>query len=261
MDLGASVHGEDVIAKIREAAPYRDVVFYSARQPAADLRKLVFEKGIEGVYCTSREELIDEVVAIFESLIRKVLDLDHTRGIVMGATCDIDHTVNQCLLAIYEQLDGKGQQALIAEALKRMQEKLKQWTKQIAKIEANATIAAVMEAHVHFTSNDRLRMLKGLVEDAAFEKYAGTADVLGKYIQSVVPERNTMAHVRPALKGKVRTVTNAAGDELGAQELRELRRLILGFRQDFYALLAVLRPLDGVDTSQASAPADREKTV
>ena len=42
------------------------------------------EAGIEGIYCAERENLPDEVIGVFESLIKKVLDLDHTRGIVMG---------------------------------------------------------------------------------------------------------------------------------------------------------------------------------
>lgn len=253
-DLGTNIHGEQVIAKIREAAPYRDILFYSAQKPTAELRRLIFENGIEGIYCASREGLIDEVVDIFESIIKKVLDLDHTRGIIMGATCDIDHTVNECLIAIYEVLDGKGQEELLAEALERVQEKLKQWTRQVEKIKADASMAEVMEAHVYFTSNDRLRMLKGLLEKDPMKGQAATGAALGKYIRAVVPERNTMAHVLPAVKGKARTVLNAAGQELGVQELRELRRSILGFRQDFYTLLAELKATPKAVSSQSVPP-------
>ena len=60
-DLGGQVQGQDVIAAIRDAVPYKDVVFYSAQNPANTLRRLAFEKGVEGIYCASREELVDEV--------------------------------------------------------------------------------------------------------------------------------------------------------------------------------------------------------
>ena len=59
---------------------------YSANNDAKELRKLAFEANLEGVYCASRVELVDEVLGVFDSLVKKVLDLDHTRGIVMGAT-------------------------------------------------------------------------------------------------------------------------------------------------------------------------------
>src|SRR5580698_10169634 len=80
-DLGSGAHGEAAIAEIRDAIRYKDVVFYSAQNPAETLRELAFKTGLEGVYCTSREGLVEEVLGVFESLVKKVLDLDHTRGI------------------------------------------------------------------------------------------------------------------------------------------------------------------------------------
>src|SRR5258708_38766327 len=41
-DLGGHMHGETAIAQIREAIPYKDVVFYSANNDASQLRKLAF---------------------------------------------------------------------------------------------------------------------------------------------------------------------------------------------------------------------------
>lgn len=61
-DLGNNLQGQDVIASIRETVRYKDVVFYSAQTPTDELRRLAFEKGLEGVYCAIREELVDEVL-------------------------------------------------------------------------------------------------------------------------------------------------------------------------------------------------------
>ena len=124
-DLGGGVHGQDVIERVREVAQYKDVVFYSAQTPAAELRRLAFDKGLEGVYCARREELVDEVLGVFESLVKKVLDLDHTRGIVMGATSDIDHMVHSSLIHMESRLDHEGKKALVAEAVKRVQARVK----------------------------------------------------------------------------------------------------------------------------------------
>jgi hypothetical protein len=247
-DLGGGVHGEDVIARIREAVPYKDVVFYSAQHPAAALRKLAFDNGIEGVYCASREELIDEVLGVFESLVKKVLDLDHTRGIVMGATSDIDHMVNECLVVIHERLDGAGQQALVKEALERIDEKLKDWTKGVEKLRNKATMTTVLEAHVYFTANDRVRMLSRVIEGEMFKVHAGAGAVLGKYIKEVVPERNKLGHAVLVAKGKPQAVVNVEGEEVSLERMRDLRRLILGLRQDFRNLLDALRGQGDADS-------------
>jgi hypothetical protein len=126
-DLGGGVHGQDAIGAIRETVPFKDVVFYSAQTPADALRKIVFESGFEGVYCASREELVSEVLGVFESLVKKVLDLDHTRGIVMGATSDIDHMVNECLVAIHLQLDDTGKATMLKYAIGYIDTRIKRF--------------------------------------------------------------------------------------------------------------------------------------
>ena len=54
-------------------------------------------------------------MGVFDFLVKKVLDLDHTRGIVMGATSDIDFIVNECLVMI-EKIDVAGKDAMLKEA-------------------------------------------------------------------------------------------------------------------------------------------------
>ena len=144
-DLGGGVHGQDVIERIRQVAQYKDVVFYSAQTPAADLRRLAFDKGLEGIYCASREGLVDEVVGVFESLVKKVLDLDHTRGIVMGATSDIDHMIHSCLLHIEAKLDDAGKKVLVEQAIKRVQERVKDIAKQGEKLGAATNVTTIID--------------------------------------------------------------------------------------------------------------------
>jgi hypothetical protein len=251
-DLGDGVHGEDAIATIRETVRYKDVVFYSALNPADKLRTLASDKGIEGVYCSDRAELVDEVVGVFDSLVKKVLDLDHTRGIVMGATSDIDHMVNECLVAVHGKLDGEGQQAMIGEALARIDEKFKQLGKRVEKLRKAATITDMLEAHLIFTANDRLRMLGQALERDMFRAHGGAQVTIGTYIEKVVPGRNDLGHVVLIAKGKPKAVATREGKHVGLEEMRELRRLILILREEFRDLLEALR---GQGETAASGPA------
>lgn len=238
-DLGAGVHGQDVISKVRQVAQYKDVVFYSAQTPAAELRKLAFETGLEGIYCASREGLVDEVLGVFESLVKKVLDLDHTRGIVMGATSDIDHMVHSCLILIEAKLDDAGKKDLVAQAVKRVQERVKDITKQGAKLEAATTVSTILEAHMIFGANDRLRMLGRLL--GADATHAQAAEKVKAYMDNVVPERNALGHMVLAPEGKPQAVATSEGNQKSLEEMRNLRKLILGLREDFRALADALK--------------------
>jgi len=154
-----------VIEKIREFSQYKDVVFYSAQTPAAELRRLAFDKELEGIYCATREELVDEVLGVFESLVKKVLDLDHTRGIVMGATSDIDHMVHSCLRHIEAKQDDVDKKALVDQAIKRAQERVKDIAKKGKELNTATDIATILNAHMIFGANDRLRLLRSLLKD------------------------------------------------------------------------------------------------
>jgi hypothetical protein len=238
-DLGGGVHGQDVIKRVREVAPYKDVVFYSAQTPASELRRLAFDAGLEGIYCARREELVDEVFGVFESLVKKVLDLDHTRGIVMGATSDIDHIVHACLIHIETTFDAAGKKKLLAQLVERVQERVKDITRLGAKLESATTVATVLEAHMIFTANDRLRTLRRLLEADA--KHAPAATTVKDYMEKILRGRNELGHMVLAPEGKPQSVATAEGKQVSLEEMRDLRRLILGLREEFRSLAEALK--------------------
>jgi hypothetical protein len=252
-DLGGQVQGQDVIAAIRDAVPYKDVVFYSARKPVDELRQLAFEKGVEGIYCASREELVDEVLGVFESLVKKVLDLDHTRGIVMGATSDIDYMVNQCLGEIQSQSDEDGRATLLKQALRYIDKRVEDLNETAAKLKDVTSLSELFEAHMILTSNDRLRLLASAFKAEILQPHKGFRQAVVDYQQKVVPKRNDLGHVVLVPDGKILTLTDSKGKVMSLKETRELRRLILALRGDFRKLLLALR--GNVANATAPAPA------
>jgi hypothetical protein len=240
-DLGGNLEGQDAIAAIREVVLYKDIVFYSARNPADTLRKLAFEKGVEGIYCASREELVEEVLGVFESLVKKVLDLDHTRGIVMGATSDIDSMVNECLAAIHAQSDDEGKQALLGQALSYIDLKIKELAETAQQLKQATGLPELFEAHLLFTAYDRLRILAGALKVKTLEPHKIYRKSVTSYQQEVVPKRNVLGHVARVLKGETYVLADGKGTVFSLEETRKLRQLILGLRADFRNLRDALQ--------------------
>ncbi len=260
-DLGEEVEGQDVIATIREAVPYKDVVFYSAQNPANKLRELASRRGVEGVYCAIRIELVEEVLGVFESLVKKVLDLDHTRGIVMGATSDIDYMVNECLLSVHGVLDGPRQKDMLAEAVALIDARFDTLTKRAAALKDATTIDALFGAHLIFTASDRLRILSRYLKSESFNTHASYRPTLTKYMEQVVPERNSLGHIVMVPKGKPQAVVDAQGKQISLEETRKLRRLILELRGDFRRLLLSLQERGGTTVSDSGAGAGGSKEI
>ncbi|MGQ5369589.1 hypothetical protein ACULLZ_01660 [Xanthomonas arboricola pv. corylina] len=168
-----------------------------------------------------------------------MLDLDHTRGIVMGATSDIDHMIHSCLIHIEEKLDDAGKKALVDLAIERVQERVKDIAKKGEKLGAATNIATVLEAHMIFGANDRLRMLRRLLEaDAA---HAQSVATIRSYMDNVVPDRNVLGHMVLAPKGRPQAVVNIEGKQINLDDMRTLRKTILGLREDFRVLMDALK--------------------
>ncbi len=239
-DLGNNVKGQDVIERIRQVVRYKDVIFYSSLTPVAELRQLAFNQKLEGVYCASKGELVEEVIGVFDALVKKVLDLDHTRGIVMGATSDIDHLVNTCLSMAHTKLDDEGKRKFVDEALRRITDKVKNVTKQGERIKNEPSVEALFKAHMVFTSDDRLRMLANILEMETFRGHAGANRTITSYRDDVVPVRNKLGHMVLAPEGKPQAVETTEGKQVSLDEMRNLRKKILGLREDFRVLADAL---------------------
>jgi hypothetical protein len=238
-DLGVGARGDTGLIDVRNAFPYKDIVFYSSQ--GNNLLKLVADKKIQGIFCSTRDNLPDSVIGAFSALVKKVLDIDHSRGIVMGATSDIDHHINDCLTSLFSLEDT----TLIKHALetigKQMNKKRTDFDKSEAQIKALTRIADIMEKHHVYTSADRLKLLGKLLTKIG--GYTGECEAMKLYNDKTIPQRNDLAHVRVQHTGFSRKLIDRNGNELTSEQMRVLRSALLNHQEMFEALAVKLKPI------------------
>src|ERR1700683_4588896 len=212
--LGGGREGQEAILAIRDRLQYKDVVFYSGSNDTDALRKLAFDAGLEGVYCASRDILVDEVTGVFDSLVKKVLDLDHTRGIVMGATSDIDQMILETVAVAHDKLGAPEQQKMIADAIGIIEQRLQEHSAALLKLQGTPTLAALKEAHIVFTANDRVRILTRALQLEQFAAHQGSRASVTQYMGEVVPLRNRLGHRVLTPEGKPTAISIGAGEQM-----------------------------------------------
>lgn len=237
---GDEVRGQTVIQVIREKIPFKDIVFYSGETEIGQLRKFAYEAAVEGIFFSRRGDLVDEVKDVFDSLVKKVLDLDHTRGIVMGATSDIDFIVNECLKHAHGKLDAAGQKSLVASALKLINGQMAKLREQVDGLRGVESLDPLFEAHGVFQSYDRLRLLAGILKLDAFVAHKGARESVTGYMEQVVPYRNIFAHTI-AEPGAPKKILDNKGKAIDLDRAREIRQAILNLRREFRGLLDALQ--------------------
>jgi len=228
-DLGRGTPGDEGLVQVRSQFAYKDIVFYSAR--ASDISTLVAEKNVQGVYCSTRHDLPDTVEGVFLALVKKVLDIDHSRGIVMGASSDIDYQVNECLRELFDKGNDVAKKAsleLISSSMKKIRTRIEKAYQKIAGI---SHIAELFDHHLVYTSNDRLNLLRKLLEGK--RTFTTQLSLMKKYATKTIPKRNDLAHLRVQRRGFSRKLINRAGQELTSEQMRQLRLDFLELQEMF----------------------------
>lgn len=240
-DFGGGPDGEYGLGMVRDSFPYKDIVFYSAQVPQ-QLEDIVARNKLPGVFCCHRDNLPDTVVGVFETLVKKVLDIDHCRGIAMGATSEIDGFVSKSLQDLLGR-DGKiiveEASKIVADQLKDIQDRFKKGCDRIAQAKA---ISEIFELHHIYTSAHRLRLFRKILEKLGLHE--AERELMIKYEAETVPKRNDLAHVTVVRNGFARTIFDRNGKELTTDDMQALRVALLENHELFEGVLNSLSTSD-----------------
>lgn len=192
-DLGTGKGGEVALAAVRERFPYKDLIFYSATD-TEKLRSIAFNSKIDGIHFSTRLSLVDDTSKVIGNLLRKTLDLDHMRGVVMSATSDIDYMVEKSLFAVYDRLEDDKKPELIKKMVCALRTKLERYQKEIDKAEQKNSFESIVKLKHLFTAFDRLSVLLEELEIWAVDSSSEYLDQGKVYQNDVIPRRNKLAH-------------------------------------------------------------------
>lgn len=248
-DLGSGSGGELALGQIKRLMPYKEVVFYSSRA-TADLRKLAYDEGVEGVYCANRTSLAETITGVFDALVKKVLDINHCRGIILGATSDVDDVVNGILSTIAGSGNGEDQAYFLQMAMERIDEALKRFQLQRDQLADQASFEEILRNHQYFTSADRLRLLIALHDRKLQKTQPALRKAIGRYLDSIPRVRNMFGHARLTPGQQLPALRGFGEQRVDPETLREVRRELVKFRDTFHELASLLCPEDPVPGDQ-----------
>lgn len=240
--LGGGHDGATLARRLRQSFRDTDVVFYSSVS-AKELRRLIFEQDIDGIFSVSREHLTDRVNGIIQGQLRRMLDLNHMRGLVMAATSDLDMAMVECLEVVQQILHPGNGAAAFAEAIaQRVSEGLRRKANEIDGLGRKKQLAKLLR-EPSFGAYLRWEVLKEEVVKLA-DKVSERQfiDHLDKYNTDVIGPRNDFAH-RKAVVRDGKLLLEGRDQPLDQDSMRALRLRILDHSDNLRGLLVILREL------------------
>ncbi|RSU48167.1 response regulator [Sphingobium yanoikuyae] len=240
--LGGGHDGAVLARRLRQSFRDTDVVFYSSEH-ANTLRKLIFDQGIDGVFCVNREHLTDRVNGIIQGQLRRMLDLNHMRGLVMAATSDLDMAMVDCLEVVQQVLHpGDGATVFATAIAQRVSTGLRKKADEIDDLGTKGKLAKLLR-EPSFGAFLRWGVLKEEVSklaDRVSERQF--IEHLEKYNTDVIGPRNDFAHRKAEVRdGKL--LLEGRDQPLDQDSMKALRLRILDHADNLRGLLVTLREL------------------
>jgi hypothetical protein len=189
--LGGDSSGEKIASKFRAKLPSLDILFYSGKENAENLRQLIAGENVDGINCVGRNNLAEGTYTVIENIINRSYKISTLRGLILNSVCEMDHMIREILYK-YSAADKTQMGEVKNEAIKTISYN----TTQQQKILMGAK-------SIEDLLNDK-RMMSGKLF-SIFEKIKGKLKLsqqqlilLRSYRKDILDLRSTAAHAKEA---------------------------------------------------------------
>lgn len=186
--------GAKVADRLRRDLQYTDMVFYSSI-PEANLHDELAKKSVSGVFITRRLDLDNALTGIANTVIRKVVDLNHMRGIVMAEVAEMDVRMQDTLAGAFRCISNPCIDKAISRTGERLREFLSETIDTLDQYVSNGNFHDAVEDSRLFSSMQKYRALKRIAECLP-EHFREAKDILRNYGNDIIQKRNMLAHVK-----------------------------------------------------------------
>lgn len=185
-------HGDKIIERLRRFELYTDIIFYS--QNGEDkVRESLQQKAVEGVYCSgrNREDFEEKVTNVIKSNIKKVLDLNNMRGIVIAKAADLDLIMDDIIIKKVANADEKETEEIKKLARKKVVRSLQDRLGSAERHDIENDFEIFIRKQESFT---RWRLVKNICNRT--ENLREFEQIISDYNDEIISVRNKMAHLK-----------------------------------------------------------------
>ena len=183
--------GAVVAARLRGALQYTDMIFYSSI-PEADLHQLLADQKVQGVFVANRPELASALVGLADTIIGKVVDITHMRGLAMAEVADMDVVMEQAIKnAFASHLLPSG---VVNNTVKALRRSLNDMLGNIPMdLDAHGLSSLVSDGS--FTSDHKYRSIRRIAKKLS-DRPLRDLQTLSSFQNEVLKKRNILAHAK-----------------------------------------------------------------
>lgn len=223
--------GNEIAPKIRSLFPSTTILFYSGSVGEEDLRLLIAEKNVEGVYCSARTRFIERTGELIDQTARALDRLSGMRGLSMRVVSECDAIMKQSMLLMCERDNTCAErvQELDKDVLEHMDEMKNKYTKTQAgtlqdRFDSRAVDSAKLHKHFRRLTETATKQpdIFGLSHEQV-DRLRELRKQTAQYDIKVLRKRNILGHVVEVKSDKGWALNDTS--EITIQDFPEIRQI------------------------------------
>lgn len=183
--------GAVVAARLRGALQYTDMIFYSSI-PEADLHQLLADQKVQGVFVANRPELASALVGLADTIIGKVVDITHMRGLAMAEVADMDVVMEQAIKNAFAS--NLLPPDVVNDTVEALRRSLKDMLGKIPP-DLDAHDLSSLVSRGSFTSDHKYRSIRRIAKKLPHRPLRDL-QTLSSFQNEVLKKRNILAHAK-----------------------------------------------------------------
>ena len=171
---------------------YNEMIFYSGQEELSDLRSLLSEAAVDGVFLSSRDNLGDALTGVADIIIGKLTNINFMRGIAMAEVAEIDMKILTTLIDFFHDDSYAEIQDLTARMKEKFQKKRGNDLKGLKKRFENQTLLRILRDGRTISSAEVCRLIGWINKEIKVLDQESYQDI--DYVGKVLNPRNILAH-------------------------------------------------------------------
>ena len=223
-----SKQGDDFIQMVRENAVYTEIVFYTAGETNT-LWESVKEKRLEGVFLSNVAGIIEKVTRVARQSVKKVVDLENMRGIVMAQVGDMDVLIKDILEKGLAQVETNSRDEIYKDFAVRGKKFHQKKIDSLEEFQDSPTIEKMLSlcdtSYPIWLLAKKMVSLHPVLKNGSFD--------ISRYNKKIIKPRNALAHgVSENLEGGVKLFKHRGYDlEYSDAEARQIRNNLKKYKK------------------------------
>jgi response regulator of citrate/malate metabolism len=220
--------GDKFIKDVREQEVFTEIILYSFSE-SSDLWEAVHAQKLEGVFVTHKSGIEQKLLRVARQSVRKVLDLENMRGIVMSEVGDLDALLEDIFVHAMNGITQEQQSNVFERFHKDTNKQVEQHQSALSVFKDSPSIEKLLEL---CDSNKRWKNFNRVKGHHALLKNRNFA---GDYALEILWPRNCLAHGKPERKDDGSLLFHFSNKDYAFDDnvSQDLRKKILEYKSAF----------------------------